>query len=217
MTMMIESSLPFLTQFFFILSAFIMLPLTVIGFIYSKVTGQIVFRIEKAPSLFEQKKSNPAVKGEMPWLKGLEKNGNQREESWYEEQRSLFEEESIVTSKPQESPLSAADFTPAGERRHEESPKRSTEDETETQATVEENKPEEPFTLKEGVLEVEVSEDVEKTTSEGIPIKIAKGTKVKVVAPGFTIVGEEGDEEKEKEKEKKVKDLSEDAQLGAVG
>lgn len=191
----------FLTQFFFVLSV-TLLPITVVSLIYGKVSGSIVFHVEEAPSLFKQNKPNPAV-GERP-------------QPWYEEQKRLLSAESgsPVTSDaraPTEEVTSVQDFSPTGERK----PRAPAPPAEATQE--EKNEEEQSFQLVEKVFVAEVTEDVEKRTTEGIPIKITKGTKVKVAAPGVNI-DEIGTEEtaKEKEKEKKMKKLEQDPDLGTV-
>lgn len=203
---MIAGLIQVLTQFFFFFAAFIMLPVTVVSLIYGKLVGQIHFRVKEGPSLFEQKKPNPSVKGKM---------------RWEEEQRKLFRvEEAASSSSTPNKELSAKDFGPTGELREERAEEQSTEEETETE-TEEETREEETeksvFTLANNELEVEVSKDVEKEI-EGIPVKISKGTKIKILKPGSKPPEAPVEETiSEEEKKKKIEKLEKDPNLGVIG
>ena len=210
---------PFLTQVFFV-SAVVTTAIMMVSLIYGKVTGQIVFKVEEAPSLFQLGKPNPSTEG--------------KPMKWYEEQMKLFESETKINTRPTVDPssrsaqtteeLSVKDFLPTGELKEtpvEEAPEIPIETE---EISVEEEKDETPFRLVEKTLAGTITEDVERVTPDGIPIKIAKGTEVKVLLPGFTIeeIGEEpkGEgkktEKEEKKKSKQLGELEKDEELGTV-
>lgn len=159
--------------------------------------------------MFEQKQSNPFVRG--------------KKMVWEEETRALFETESTTLNREpplgprraSEEELSVKDFTPAGGRIEKPVKLESAAEEVTEEA---EETPEQPFQLVDKVFEVEVTQDIEKTTPEGIPVKIAKGTRIKVAAPGYEFKETAGEEKQlEKEKKKKLDELGKDGDLGAVG
>ena len=198
---------PFLTQFFFV-SSVVMMPIMIFSLIYGKITDQIVFRIEEPKSLFEERKPNPYVKKEMPWL---------------EEQHHLFETKSSNVNREAETPnkpSSIKDLWPNGHRRVTEVHTETESAEVEEEVEVEEEK---AFTLAEKVLSGVITEDVERKTPDGIPVTITKGTQVKILLPGFTMeaieeskVDGKRSEKEEKKKGKDLEKLNEDSELGTV-
>lgn len=202
--------LQLLTQISWVLSL-ITLPLTGVGFLYAKWTGQIVFRVKEGPSLFEQKKPNPAFSPEDKL-------------SFEEEQKKFFgldtspQQPSSASHKatPEtESPEHPLIWTPESVAKSEKLESPSPPPSPKTTNKNEDPQPS-PFQCTQKVFEAKTSEEFRERTKEGIPFVIAKDTPIQVAVSGALEDLPEGSKDKKVLMNKKLEDLEKDEYLGDI-
>jgi len=202
-----------ITQILFVISTFIMLPASVLGLCVAKFTGQIeTVSTEDEISPFKKGNPNPFVNQNMPWYAEQQKLLSSLEPLTTENLTSNVKEIEKEEDTSQSSRLIMT-FQPLGEKKKEKESLKTKNEKVETRG----RPPTPVFKTVDYMFEAEVSKDFEGKTEDGIPFRIKKGTKIRVVVPSakhpeflkylknFKV-----------EKEEVLENLEEDEDLGVV-
>lgn len=201
-----------ITQILFVISTFVMLPMSVLGLCVAKFTGQIeTVSTEDEISPFKKGNPNPFVNQNMPWYVEQQKLLSSLEppttENLAPEVREIEEENTSQSSRL------IMTFQPLGEKKKEKESLKTKNEKVETRG----RPPTPVFKTIDYVFEAEVPKDFEGRTEDGIPFRIKKGTKIRVAIPSAKLPEILGYLKNFKiEREKVLESLEEDEDLGVV-